>query len=564
MKTNKILFLVVAFIILASFSCKKFMTVEPGDAVLKSNSMKNSTDAINVINGLYSLMQPLVDQMYLAGEAQADLVVAARGADKYVREIAENRVTASNPYTDYSKFYRLIIACNQAINDFGEVAKIDPVYNTNVYSLNIAEVTYIRAWTYLQLVKIWGDVPYIEEGVIDATQIKSVAKMNGDDIMRKVAAQCEANLSKMQLLSQETGYGGGDQANLAGQFNQRNSRILLAELYVYAGNYNQAWITIQPYYSGADLANPTRTTAIESAPFNMFAGQWQNWHQAFDRVDVNVYGRMVGLTINFDGSRNQFNSLIKWTGNKNGAVYALKPSTNAIEGWKRAPSILQTYQNTQAGYFINPSYTFGNGPQDAVNADGSLIIGGYGDYIRGAGGSYFVSGQDTLIFKFLTKNRVNGVSTMKDLLINDAYSNNDMYYILYRDGTLCLLISEILNNIGLPSQALLNFNGFANYAYVAKGTRYRVGVYPLSLDPKGGDMVKQVDRLILDEGALELAFEGRRWFDLVRFAKRSTDPDFLGKLVARKYPEGMRASIIAKYRNPASWYFPVYNAGINQ
>lgn len=562
MKRKKIIYLVLIASMLVSFSCKKFMTVEPTDVVLKENTSKNATDALSSIYGLYSLMQPLVDQLFLAGEAQGDLVVPARGADNYIREIAENRVTSSNPYTDYTKFYRLVVACNEAIKGFDEIAKIDPVYSTNAYSLNVAEVTYIRAWTYLQLVKIWGDVPFVEDGAITADQIKSLPVLNGDVIIKKLAKACEASLPMMNLLNQETGFGGGDQVNLAGQFNQRNSRILLAELYVYAGDYVQAWTTIQSYYIGADLANPTKTNTNETAPFNMFTGQWQNWHTAFDRSNVNDYGKMVALTINFDGSKNQFNNLIKWTGNNNGAIYALKPSSNAIAAWRNAPTILQTYQNTKAGYFINPNYTYTNGPQDALNEDGSFIKGPNGDYMRGIGGSYYVSGQDTVIFKFLLKNRINGVVSMKDIALNDLYSNNDMYFTIYRDGTLCLLISEILNNIGFPTQAMMNFNGIANYAYIIKGSRYRVGIYPLSLDPQGGDVIKQVDQLILQEGGMELAFEGRRWFDLVRFAKRSPDPDFLGKIIAKKYPIGMQGSIIARYRNRSNWYFPVYDGNV--
>lgn len=61
-----------------------------------------------------------------------------------------------------------------------------------------------------------------------------------------------------------------------------------------------------------------------------------------------------------------------------------------------------------------------------------------------------------------------------------------------------------------------------------------------------------VEDLIVDEEALELAFEGSRFFDLMRVAHRRNDPNYLASRVARR-----DASLLGKLQNPDNWYFPL-------
>ena len=58
--------------------------------------------------------------------------------------------------------------------------------------------------------------------------------------------------------------------------------------------------------------------------------------------------------------------------------------------------------------------------------------------------------------------------------------------------------------------------------------------------------------------ALEGAYEGIRWFDLVRFAKRSGYQSWLGDYVSKKYPANQREAIKSRLNNPVYWHFPYY------
>jgi hypothetical protein len=50
-----------------------------------------------------------------------------------------------------------------------------------------------------------------------------------------------------------------------------------------------------------------------------------------------------------------------------------------------------------------------------------------------------------------------------------------------------------------------------------------------------------IEDLIIDERTLELAFEGKRWFDLVRIAERRNDPAYLTNKVAAKFSDPAKA-----------------------
>lgn len=563
---KRLIYILTAITLVMSVSCKKYLTVAPSNFIPAEQNFKTADDAVTSIYGLYGLMQPLVDQIFLAGEAQADLVVAARGADANIAEIAQNRITPQNPYTDYTKFYNLIVACNNTLTGLSQLTRVDPVnYTSGIYTSNVAEVVYIRCWAYMQMVKIWGDVPYVDFSVTTASQVQNLPALKADTILVKIQNDAVKYYPTMLLANPVTGsatgtgIGGTELRNFRAQFNNYAAICLLSDIYLYNGNFAKAKETLGQLLPFAQVVNANG--GIFSMVANNFDyGGWQNEFVSFTAGDGND---SRALFIDFDGSKGQTNSLEKWTNNDitNGGIYALKPSSNAINNWKTAPSMLLQYQNTNLGYYLDLTKTSLN---SAVgDADGNPIISGLGDVVRGQGVSYMPQFGDTLIFKYLMKTR----GIIKNQAQNDNNSKDDAMFFVYRDGNEYLLQCEIYNHSGLSNEALYMINGGVANGGGAwagfKSTRYRARVAPFKLDPNGGDIVKQIDNFILQERALETAYEGVRWFDLVRISKENNDPSIIANYVAQKYPPSQRAAIITRLKNPNYWYFPYYQRNVD-
>ena len=68
---------------------------------------------------------------------------------------------------------------------------------------------------------------------------------------------------------------------------------------------------------------------------------------------------------------------------------------------------------------------------------------------------------------------------------------------------------------------------------------------------------KAVEDLIIDEAALELAFEGNRFSDLCRVALRRNDPNFLAERVAKRHTGEVDESLRSRLLIKDNWFLPI-------
>jgi len=148
-------------------------------------------------------------------------------------------------------------------------------------------------------------------------------------------------------------------------------------------------------------------------------------------------------------------------------------------------------------------------------------------------------------------------STEKDLSLSDnlrAESNAYANWIIYRLSDMLLIKAEALIERGQGDDfekafALIDVvNKRANDA--VNGTRSSTLKKSDYIDSKAA-----MEELLLDERQREFLFEGKRWYDLVRVARRDGKNTRLVNLVTRKYQENVNALKI-KLADPNIIYFP--------
>jgi hypothetical protein len=131
-----------------------------------------------------------------------------------------------------------------------------------------------------------------------------------------------------------------------------------------------------------------------------------------------------------------------------------------------------------------------------------------------------------------------------------AQEESYAHWIIYRYADILLMKAEALNQIGSGQEAL-------DLVSVIRARARALAATNASPSPNDKDAVAD---FILDERARELSFEGKRWYDLLRNAKRNNYQrlNLLLEMVAKTVPPNRQQSAITKFRDKNCHYFPIF------
>ena len=146
-------------------SCDDFFNQESDDVLYADQEhLDNAVDTIYSVTGILSKMQVLADRTILFGEVRADLVDLTSVASNDLRELATFNVSDDNMYNSPADYYAVINNCNYFIAHADTALRSNS--NEYVFMKEYAAIKAIRAWTYLQLVLNYGQVPFVTEPLL--------------------------------------------------------------------------------------------------------------------------------------------------------------------------------------------------------------------------------------------------------------------------------------------------------------------------------------------------------------------------------------------------------------
>jgi hypothetical protein len=125
----------------------------------------------------------------------------------------------------------------------------------------------------------------------------------------------------------------------------------------------------------------------------------------------------------------------------------------------------------------------------------------------------------------------------------------DTHWFVYRYADVLLLKAEALAELGKGQEALDIITNL-------RKERKAISITAQVVDPANKS---QLIDYILAERARELAFEGKRWFDVLRNARRNNYErlDLLLNMAMTNAPANQQQSILAKLKDPNSHYLPI-------
>jgi SusD family. len=199
-------------------------------------------------------------------------------------------------------------------------------------------------------------------------------------------------------------------------------------------------------------------------------------------------------------------------------------------------------QNTFYQLLAAPNRQLAANPGSKILTD--LITADFNDPnlrdVRGDSAS--VRSTDNLIWKYTGLDH-----DVKTVRASTQYS---AHWFVYRFADILLMKAEAANQMGNGATAL----------ELVKQIRFRARALGLTNSNPGVNDKDGIANFILDERAREFAFEGKRWYDLLRNAKRDKYRrlNILTDMVSNTVPADRQQSAIAKFKDFNSHYFPIY------
>ncbi|WP_175404065.1 RagB/SusD family nutrient uptake outer membrane protein [Mucilaginibacter sp. PPCGB 2223] len=543
-------------------SCKKTFDIQPEDALQQSQMYQSIYDADGVILGIYGQFVGLADKYVLLNELRGDLLDVTLNSDTYLKQLSTHTVTPDNPYADPRPFYKVINNCNDALANFTVMHQKKLLADPEYYQ-RYADIGILRSWMYLQLGIHYGNIPYVTDPIANVNDLADVSKfprINFDQLLDQLIAF--TNTIPKQYLDQNTSAASPTLIMATSTYPIRDGvskffihrRSFLGDLNLWKGNY----LIASSYYKDA---METASTNVSSSDFSI------SLYDTY-RVGNDNSGRNTLLTTGtVNPWQNIFSNIIGESETSFERMWVLPLDQN----YGTNPFI--NLFSASAGYLVKPSALSIANWDNQLRADGSI-----GDR-RGPNASYKINNGKPEVLKYTaTYNPLTPLTTKTGI------------WILYRAATLHLRYAEAANLQGRNqlAGALINqglytdlptkistYNG-VNDTYpfnfdASKGTvngnwyrnigiRGRAVDQSVTFDP--ANLVTDTENKIVNEDALEMAYEGYRWADLLRIALRrqTTDPNYLANKIGAKFDAAGNSSdaaaVRARLADKANWYLP--------
>lgn len=505
-------------------SCADFLEIEPQNEILFENFWNEKADVDGIVAGIYSGLQSeaILSRMIIWGEGRSENVVAGVGIEKDINleNVLKENLKANNWYTYWADFYSIINNCNTVIKYAPLVAERDISYTESELKATIAEVTAIRELCYFYLIRTFRDVPYSEVTYTDDDQVTQLAATSFDVVLDRLITNLEAvkgDAVKKYPVTKEN--------YQTGRVTQDFIHALLCEMYLWKKDY----ATSIQY---ADLVIDSKIAAKEEKDKENGGSMMQQANdflkgypltKEFTRQGSlygNAYDAIFG-TGNSDESIFELN-FVKDNDNmpSNGAVNVLYGNAKNMTGRLKPSTLLaDDVKSSLFGVYDNK---FDARSYESMNFASASI-------------NKFVSQRVSID---------DPSATSMSVAYSGIYPENKVKsnWIIYRLTDIMLMKAEALvqtvvegdENAATTLQEAFELVDVVNKrAMCCDVTAEENKDYILSFTDYNSKTL--MNELILKERHREFMFEGKRWFDLVRWSQRDGNTDVLRQMALRKY-----------------------------
>jgi hypothetical protein len=526
MKKNILQYAFLALIMTVS-GCTDFFNVNTDDILDHTEYIDEESEMYAGFIGIMAKVQQIGDKIIYITDTRGELLEPTPNTPSELYSIYNyDEDLSGNPYADPAPYYDVIVGCNDYLLKLYDYKEKNPSsINMEHYAGLVSSTLRIKAWVYLTLAKIYGEVLWFDEPLRKQEELSQFPMKNLDETV----ASCKEMLNKgfdgingrvsmtwKEWLDPHTPT--ADSNYRYWDYITPEFFALYAELCLWSGDYQT---TVDLILDAMNRSfGSSSSDAVAWLRNDRIGNSWGGiWNSSTPLPQENV------SAIIYDYSKNQTNDLLRHFGTEYPNEYLLAPS------------------ETGRNRFSDPDFNPLGGATSDRRASTTFRTNNTGNWV-------------------IQKYRPIGSSVRPN-----AYQD-DVHIYIYRGADLYFMLAEALNNLGRYTEttALINqgvngyfpnggvtWEGFSDVwtavtptgtrRYPDKGVRgaLTLGVRPFSTDTKENDLA------ILDEMMLEFSCEGRIYPAMIRIAKRYNDYSIIADRVAPKYSDSavIRDKILA-------------------
>jgi len=460
-------------------SCNDWLILKPQSELILDDYWQSEGQAQAVLTACYRGLtsDDVMNRMLLWGELRSDNVnVGSNIPGVDVLNVLTVNISPSNGYCRWAPIYHIINNCNTFLYYAPGVLKKDPNFTAGKLHAMESEALAIRALCYFYLVRTYKEVPWIENPSIDDTQNYNVAKSTERVVLDHIIAD---------LLSAQT-YARTDYGTVAdnkGRITADMVNSLLADVYLWDQQYANCVAVCNKVLSDTKL----KLVNADLMYYNVFY-LGNSTESIFE--------------LQFDDVVQRNNAVWDFYGVGNG---------NTNNGSLSFPVYLEKTPYSPFNYSIGAN----------VESSGDVR---FTDFIQQPPNPLTTNHDIYLIYKYVGIQRTdNGPGTTSYYTKRTTSPN----WIVYRLSDVMLMKAEALTQLDGTSNLSEALN-------LVNTTYERANPASNPLDSTVYNSKGIMEQLVLRERQRELLFEGKRWFDLMRLARRTNSASSILTYVSKK------------------------------
>ncbi len=412
------------------------------------------------------------DEMMVASDFKTENAMTTA-----LSEVYSMTMTPTNMFTQWYPLYSCINYCNLILEKGEAVLKIDPSYTVGDWQAHKAQATALKALCYFYLVRVFRDVPVTPHAYLNSSD-------NFNEPQQAPAAVLQMCIDDLNSVidgaPKNDAYG---DVRDRGLFNKDGINALLADIYLWRASVNHSQEDYQKCVECCDKIIAAKKSAHkfgfrdDKVEQDYYLAEYNEYFDdIFGDDGQNAEESIFEIQYKANGQANNTLSQMYYGYSKNTSGYGYVKTTTIYGDYSAVPSSMNVFKNLTDQRLWDCSFGANTGTEQHA------------------------------IRKFVAFSKSpDGTASA----FNTGRNTFNQNWIIYRLTDVMLMKAEALVQLGQPEDAFNIVQTINSRALADKATALKYSTYQ-----------DRMEYLVLMERARELCFEGKRWFDLMRYNYR--------------------------------------------